>query len=180
MLGQAGGAGPRILPSLADALEEVEAALLADVPATSAPALLDRLRARHPGADLGRYLREVTVPPGTEVIGQGDASDFLLFLTSGMLRTELRRGDGGVVVIARCLPGALIGEIGLYGGVPRTARVVAEAPSAFLRMDAADLERMALDDPRLLADFHRMIAATLARRLGRTTALLADSELQAS
>ena len=58
--------------------------------------------------------------------------------------------------------------------------MVAEAPSAFLRMDAADLERMALDDPRLLADFHRMIAATLARRLGRTTALLADSELLAS
>ena len=47
-------------------------------------------------------------------------------------------------------------------------------------MDAADPERMALDDPRLLADFHRMIAATLARQLGRTTALLADFELQAS
>jgi hypothetical protein len=28
----------------------------------------------------------------------------------------------------------------------------------------------------LLADFHRLIAATLARRLSRTTALLADSE----
>ena len=90
-----GGAGPRILPSLADAREEVEAALLADVPAASAPALLDRLRARHPGADLDGYLREVRVPPGAEVIGQGDASDFLLFLSSGMLRTELPCGTEG-------------------------------------------------------------------------------------
>ena len=38
---------------------------------------------------------------------------------------------------------------------------------------------MARDDPALLADFHRLIAAALARRLGRTTALLADAEMQA-
>jgi SulP family sulfate permease len=96
-----------------------------------------------------------------------------------MLRTELRRGDGASVVIARCLPGALVGEVGLYADIPRTASVVAEKPSAFLRLDAADLERMAVDDPKLLADLNRMIAATLAHRLWRTTALLADSELQA-
>ena len=47
----------------------------------------------------------------------------------------------------------------------------------FLRIDAAALERMARDDPGLLADFHRLNAATLARRLGRTTALLADAEI---
>ena len=81
-------------------------------------------------------------------------------------------------MVARCLPGALVGEIGLYAGIPRTARVVAEAPSAFLRIDGRRLARMARDDPALLADFHRMIAAALARRLSRTTALLADSELQ--
>jgi hypothetical protein len=38
---------------------------------------------------------------------------------------------------------------------------------------------MAREDPLLLADFHRIIAKTLARRLWRTTALLADSELPA-
>ncbi|HET9069502.1 MAG TPA: SulP family inorganic anion transporter, partial [Amaricoccus sp.] len=108
--GQSAGEGPRILPTLAEALEEVEAALLADVPAASAPAILESLRERHPGADLAGYLREVAVEQGAEVIGQGAPSDFLLVLTSGMLRTELRRGDGASVVIARCLPGALVGE----------------------------------------------------------------------
>ncbi|HRO12668.1 MAG TPA: SulP family inorganic anion transporter, partial [Amaricoccus sp.] len=118
--GQISGEGPRILASLAEALEEVEAALLVDAPSARTPALLDRLQELHPGADLRRYLREVAAPAGTEVIAQGGPSDSLLFLTSGMLRTELTRGDGGTVVIARCLPGALVGEIGLYAGIPRT------------------------------------------------------------
>jgi CRP-like cAMP-binding protein len=72
-----------------------------------------------------------------------------------------------------------VGEIGLYAGVPRTARVVAEEPSEIFRIDSAALERMELDDPAMLADFHRLIAAILARRLRRTTMLLADSEIQA-
>jgi hypothetical protein len=38
---------------------------------------------------------------------------------------------------------------------------------------------MERDDPALLADLHRAIAGRLARRLRRTTALLADSEMRA-
>ena len=85
----------------------------------------------------------------------------------------------GEMTVARFLPGALVGEIGLYAGVPRTARVVAEEPSEVLRIDRPALERMARDHPAVLADFHRLIASILARRLSRTTALLADSEIQA-
>ena len=116
------------------------------------------------------------MPADTEVIAQGAASDDMLVLRSGALRIEVAVDGTSAVTVARCLPGAIVGEIGLYAGVPRTARVVAEEPSSFLRIDAAALERMGRDDPALLADFHRLIAATLARRLGRTTALLADAE----
>jgi CRP-like cAMP-binding protein len=80
-------------------------------------------------------------------------------------------------VVARCRPGALVGEIGFYAGGHRTARVVAEAPSRLLRIDADALARMARNDPVLLADFHGTVAAALARRLARTTALLADADL---
>ena len=83
------------------------------------------------------------------------------------------------IPVAHCRPGTLVGEIGLYTGAPRTARVVAERPSEFVRIDAGALERMARDEPALLADFHRLVAAILARRLGRTTALLADAEVLA-
>ncbi len=105
--------------------------------AVAVPGLVDQLQRRHPAADVSGYFEAVSVPADAEVIAQGDPSDFLLVLTSGLLRAEVTRpDDGAVVMVARCLPGALVGEIGLYAGVPRTARVVAEAPSAFLRLDA--------------------------------------------
>jgi len=172
--------GARIVPRLEEALEEVETALLAEAPESAAvPSLLDQLRSLHPAAGVDDYFEAVSVPAGAEVIAQGGVSDSLLVLKSGLLRTELSPVNGTPVVVARCMPGALVGEIGLYAEIPRTARVVAEAPSEFLRVSAAALDRMAREDPVLLADFHRIIAKTLARRLGRTTALLADSEQSA-
>jgi SulP family sulfate permease len=173
------GPGPRFAARLDLALEAIEAELLRAEPAApaDAPGFLETLRERHPSVDLDAYFRAASVPAGSELITQGAASDSLLVLRSGLLRTEVSTGGGAPVTVARCLPGALVGEIGLYAGIPRTARVTAEQPSEVMRIDAATLERMARDHPALLADFHRLIAATLARRLSRTTALLADSEI---
>jgi SulP family sulfate permease len=175
--GLAGAAEPAIVHRLDAALEAVEDRLLAADPAAPAdmPDLVEALGRRHPGVDLDRYFRAVSVPAGAEVIEQGAPSDSLLVLRSGALRTEVTVENDAPVTVARCRPGALVGEIGLYAGVPRTARVVAERPSEFLRIDAAALERMAEEHPAVLADLNRMVAATLARRLGRTTALLADA-----
>jgi SulP family sulfate permease len=172
------GPNPRFAARLDEALEEVEAELLAadraDPP--DAPGFVGALRDRHPSIDLDGYLRAATVAAGSEVIAQGATSDGMLVLRSGTLRAEVIIAGGDPVTVARFLPGALVGEIGHYAGVPRTARVVAEEASEILHIGAAALERMARDHPALLADFHRLIAATLARRLSRTTALLADSE----
>lgn len=179
LLGQveASGATYRLAAQLSDALEQVEAELLAQAPpADAAPSLLAAFRRRHPDARLVRYAETVRFAAGDEVITQGAPSDGLLMLQSGLLRIEVEVPGAAPMVVARCLPGALVGEVGLYAGIPRTARVVAEEPSRILRIDSAALERMARDDPAMLADFHRLIAGILAQRLSRTTALLADSE----
>jgi len=177
----AGHAEPRIVDRLEAVLEMVEERLLATDPATAdeMPDVVEQLRHRHPAVDLDRYFRSVSVPAGSEVIAQGAPSDSLLVLRSGALRTEVEVESGAPITVARCLPGAMVGEVGLYAGVPRTARVIAEQPSEFLRIDAAGLDRMAEEQPAALADFNRMVAAILARRLGRTTALLADAEFLA-
>jgi SulP family sulfate permease len=176
----AGGPGPTIADSLEWALEKIETTLLADVPRAEAlPTVLDAFRDRYPATDLAGYLHPISVQAGEELIAQGAPSDFLLMLRSGALRAEVAIAGAPPMTVARFLPGALVGEIGLYAGTPRTARIVAEEPSAVVRIDKAALERMERDHPAMLADFHRLIAAILARRLSRTTELLADSEIQA-
>ena len=173
-------AGVRFPARLEQALQQIETELLAADPAPpDTPGFLDELARRHPSVDLDAYAETVSVAAGAELIAQGAASDALLVLRSGLLRAEVATDGAAPVTVARFLPGSLVGEVGLYAGVPRTASVVAEAPSEVLRIDAAALARMQRDHPALLVDFHRLIAATLARRLSRTTALLANSEIQA-
>ena len=62
-------------------------------------------------------------------------------------------------------PGVVVGEIGLYLGLPRTADVVAETPSVVLRLSRASLDEIERTDPELAAALHRWLAATLAGRL---------------
>ena len=80
-------------------------------------------------------------------------------------------------MVSRFLPGAILGEIAYYAGVPRTATVTAETPATAVRIDADALARMERDDPAAAASFHRTLAVILARRLMATTRLLNDAEL---
>jgi SulP family sulfate permease len=59
----------------------------------------------------------------------------------------------------------MVGEIGLYTDVPRTADVVAETPSVVLRLSRGSIERMEAEEPQLAGALHRWFAKTLAERL---------------
>jgi SulP family sulfate permease len=106
------------------------------------------------------------------VIEQGAPSDSLALLLSGRLCARVTGPDGAALRVATFLPGALAGEIGVYAGAPRSATVVAEIDSVVLTVSREALARLAEADPRAAAEFHRLVAALLARRLTRTTALL--------
>jgi sulfate permease, SulP family len=95
----------------------------------------------------------------------------MILIERGTLQAELPVA-GGPLVVARFLPGAVVGEIGFYAGTPRTATVRAETDSTIRRIDAAAVERLSAADPAGAAALHRMIGAMLAGRLARTTRLL--------
>jgi SulP family sulfate permease len=111
------------------------------------------------------------------VLTQGAPPDGMILLLSGRLRAEFAAPGGAALPVATILPGTLVGEIGHYAGVPRTARVVAETPCRLLRLDACSLDALAAAEPQVAADLHRLAAANLAHRLMRTTALLRDADL---
>lgn len=174
-----GDSGPLLLPSLDAALRHVEDALLADPPLRTdgAGGLLEALQRLHPGFEPTRHFPVASAAAGEEVLTQGAAADGMILLLDGRLRAELAQPDGKPVPVATILPGTLVGEIGHYAGVPRTARVVAETACRLLRLDAAGLAALAAAEPQVAADLHRLAAATLAHRLMRTTALLRDADV---
>jgi SulP family sulfate permease len=92
------------------------------------------------------------------------------------MRAEVARSTGDPVIVARFMPGALIGEVAFYGNVPRIATVLAEEPSVLVMIDAANLVRAGDDhDPATVV--HHYVAVNLARRLMNMTRLMRDADV---
>jgi CRP/FNR family transcriptional regulator, cyclic AMP receptor protein len=60
-------------------------------------------------------------PKGQVVFSAGDPSDSLLLVISGRLKVSVRSADGGELMLSVVEPGAVIGELGVADGGPRSA-----------------------------------------------------------
>ncbi|MBA3739454.1 MAG: cyclic nucleotide-binding domain-containing protein, partial [Actinobacteria bacterium] len=156
-------------PDLDRGLQRCEDALL------SAPSL-DEARREHPASGspdalpsgLAAHLERVSVPEGTVLIHQDDPAGDIYVLESGRLGVETTTAEGSRIRLRTLRPGVVVGEVTLYTGIPRTADVVAEAPSVVLRISRGSIERLEAEEPELAAALHRWLATTLAERLTDT------------
>jgi SulP family sulfate permease len=153
-------------PDLDRGLQRCEDALL------SAPDLSEamtdhpagpRLDGLPPGLDA--HLERVSVPEGTVLLHQNDPPGDVYVLESGRLGVETVTAEGQRIRLRTLRPGVVVGEIAHYTSIPRTADVVAEAPSMVLRVDRESIERLEAEEPELAAALHRWLASTLAERL---------------
>jgi sulfate permease, SulP family len=159
-----------ILPTLDGALRRAEEALLAERPSPD-----KRGPALGALAELAGSLPKVAVAAGGILLREGAASTEMFVLLSGAMRAEVTRPDGSHAVVARFVPGAIIGEIAFYSAVPRTATVIADEACVLLRIDADSLEAPG-DEMTPAARVHAFAATSLARRLKNVSMLLRDAE----
>jgi SulP family sulfate permease len=156
-------------PDLDRGLQRCEDALL------SAPSRAEAKR-EHPAAagpnalppGLAAHLERVSLPQGTVLIHQDEPPGDIYVLESGRLGVETVTREGTRLRLRTLRPGVVVGEITLYTGIPRTADVVAEAPSVVLRIGRESIERLEAEEPELAATLHRWLATTLAERLTDT------------
>jgi sulfate permease, SulP family len=111
------------------------------------------------------YLERQTLDRGAYLIRQGDNSNCLYFVESGELTAQLEINDRTTHRLRRQGAGTVLGELGLFLGVPRTASVVAEMFSVVYRLSADSLRRLKAEDPHLAADFHEFLVRYLAERV---------------
>lgn len=160
-------------PTLDAALEQIEAGLLRDQaagePVRQTTVLLDTLFA---DARAARHLTETAVAPGVHLIRQGHADTRLYALVEGRMRAEIDTASGGKTRVALFEPGALIGELAYYAGLPRSADVVAETPC---RVVGIDIDALQADSPEAAGRLHAHVARLVAARLVRMNALARDA-----
>ena len=120
------------------------------------------------------YVDEISLETGAMLMEYNMQSKDIYLLRSGQLTVSVPRAGTQGAVVAQIRPGSVIGEMAYYSGRSRSADIVADAPSELLRVDMGRMAELEAANPRVAAEFHRLIARDMARRLNRTTMLLRD------
>jgi sigma-B regulation protein RsbU (phosphoserine phosphatase) len=105
--------------------------------------------------------KAVEVRAGDILIRQGDSSDCAYLVLEGELDVGVET-TYGEVPLARVSPGALIGEIGVFAELPRTATVRAHGGARVLRLDRAHLLQAGDTDPDLLRSIVSRLGGQIA------------------
>ncbi len=122
------------------------------------------------GASLLRpYCEEVVLDPGEALMREGVVASHLFLVVAGAVAVQVD-GRGGPVEIARCGPGAWLGEVGFIDQGPATSTVVAVDRVAVLRISHETLMRLETDAPRAAAALLRHVTRQLAQRIANGSA----------
>jgi SulP family sulfate permease len=120
-------------------------------------------------ASLLNYFEKLHLDPGEKLITHGDRPDDLYFIHAGQLTAQLDRPGLPPIRLETSGSGNVIGEIGFYLGMERTADVIADEPTVLYRLSADQLQKLEETDSELAATLHRIIVRLLAERVVKLT-----------
>lgn len=161
----------RVFPDLDRGVEWCEEQLLAAAPGAAGghrpllDHLTDLLSSREAASGVMRYLERVQAPAGARLIRQGAPSDDLYLVESGRMTVVLERPDGDPIRLRTITAETVVGELGFFLGVPRTASIVAEQQSVVYRLTRRALRAMHSDDPAVALVFQELMTRLLAERV---------------
>ena len=126
-------------------------------------------------------LAQVAVPrtyePGEAVFREGDSGDTCYIVREGSVRVTRRHSDGRSITLAELRPGAIFGELAMFGSETRSASVEALERTRALAILSGDLRRIMIQHPEMavkmlegLADRLRGANERIARQSFQTVA----------
>ncbi len=145
--------------------------LLADVPIFALLAAAER-------AALARAARPLTLGPTERLVVQGQAGDSLFLLADGELEIVLRGEDGDDTVVDTVAKGAVVGEMSLLTGAPRTASVRALEGAVAYEIGARQYGPLLREHPELLDTLTDLMVSRLRDRNERLSAREARTTLR--
>jgi SulP family sulfate permease len=155
-----------------DQLLELNAITRRAVPVTLTAQLADNGFKQTYATRILEFLEQVQVEEDEYLIRQGKEADALYFIESGAVAILLGLENGERVRLQALGPGTVVGELGLYQGLTRTASVFAISPTTAYRLSRLALLEMKEKEPELAATFHEFVICLLSERLAATNRLL--------
>jgi SulP family sulfate permease len=126
-------------------------------------------------ATAARVFREQTAVAGETFIRKGDAADTLYLVLQGRVSIELiLHGSDYRKRLRTYGPGTIVGEMGFYSGIARSANICADCETRLLFINRADFSHLEQEHPALAAKLHRLVVNTLSSRLRLANDALSD------
>ncbi|MGA8434369.1 MAG: cyclic nucleotide-binding domain-containing protein, partial [Methyloceanibacter sp.] len=119
-------------------------------------------------ADMTRiapYLERYELKVGEALFRQGEPPDSVEILASGCVAITIQDQEGRPIRLRRMMGYTIVGEMGFYRRVPRTATVIAEEPSVVYRLTRDSFDKMQTQNPIAASVFHKLIIRLLSDRL---------------
>jgi len=112
------------------------------------------------------HMKRVEVGASKILFEQGDDDDGLYMLERGSMTALIGTEHNGFKRLKKFRPGALIGEMSAYtADRKRTATIVADEDSVLYHLSSEKLAKLDIDDLRLAASIHELVARTLGGRI---------------
>lgn len=110
-------------------------------------------------------LERVVAPAGFVLFEKGTPGTDLYFVETGEVTASIEMLGGGEKRLRTMGEGTVVGEMGLYLGIPRSATVKVERPAVLYKLSRETLAGIEKEDPELANTLHRFFIKHLAYRL---------------
>lgn len=112
-------------------------------------------------------LKAADLPRDSIVCAEGDTGDAMFLVRSGEVAVQ-KAGAAGPTTLAVLPPGAIVGEMSLLDGSPRSASVVAHTDLSLIVLDRACIDDLALIDEALACNFLIAVIKTACGKIRAT------------
>src|SRR5687768_4720248 len=111
--------------------------------------------------DVGSAAEWVSLPQGGVLFEQDDPGEAAYILVNGRLQVIVRSAAGTARVVGEVHPGETVGEMALFTGEPRSARVVALRDSDLVMFDRSAFDRLMAMYPQALMALTKLVVKRL-------------------
>jgi len=123
---------------------------------------------------LAKYLYTAKAEKGQAIIAEGFRDAEMYIIVEGSVTVFKEDGSNREKVLSVISKGKIIGELALFDGQPRSARIVANSDTTMLVLSRNNLDRLINDVPKLAARLLLKLGALISQRLRLTSGILVD------